>query len=666
MENQKKAEKLREELTRYAYEYYVLDNPSVEDSYYDKLYRELEELEKAHPEWEVPDDSPTRRVGGVVLESFEKVTHEIPLFSLSDVFNKAEIEEFVARVERQSGKAQEYMCELKIDGLSISLKYEEGKFVRGATRGDGTVGENITENLRTIKSIPMRLKENISIEVRGEAYMPRLSFSQLNEQREENGLDVFANPRNAAAGSLRQLDTKETAKRNLNTFLYTLADFGPLHAVSQKEALEHLKQLGLKVNSFARLCRNADEIWAFIEEFHEKRSSLPYEIDGVVIKVNDFSAQEQLGFTAKAPRWATAYKFPPEEVETTVESIEWTVGRTGVVTPTANLTPVRVAGSTVSRATLHNIDYIKEKDIRLNDTVILYKAGDIIPAVARVLVEKRGRASLPYEMPTHCPECESTLVHLEEEVALRCINPKCPAQIKEGLYHFVSRDAMNIDGVGPRILEQLFDKKMVADVADLYQLCEEDFLHLEKVKEKSAKNFYTAIQKSKDNSLERLLFGLGIRHVGNKAAKILAEHFETMEKMSKANAEEIASIDTIGGVIADSIVQYFANSEVHELMNELASAGVNLRYLGQKKSEILEVNSLFQGKTIVLTGTLEQYKRNVAKEKIESLGGKVTGSVSKKTDIVIAGAEAGSKLVKAEQLGIEVWSEKQMIEAFGE
>lgn len=662
--DEQRINELRKQLKQFSYEYYVLDNPTVEDSHYDKLYNELEELENAHPELPVPDDSPTKRVGGVVLDGFEKVTHEIPLYSLSDVFSKDELIAFDERVKKAVGKEVTYTCELKIDGLSISLKYENGKFVRGATRGDGTVGENITENLRTVKSIPMILTRPISVEVRGEAYMPKASFIALNEAREADGQEVFANPRNAAAGSLRQLDTKVTAKRNLSTFIYTVADFGPLETTSQSNALEELDRLGLKINHEYRVCHTVDEIWAYIEEYHEKRSELPYEIDGVVVKVNDFALQDELGFTVKAPRWATAYKFPPEEVETVIESIGWTVGRTGVVTPTANMIPVKVAGSTVSRATLHNADYIAEKDIRLNDTVILYKAGDIIPAVARVVLDKRPKTSVPYEIPTHCPACGSHLVHLDEEVALRCLNPKCPAQIKEGLNHFVSRNAMNIDGLGPRVLEQLFEKELVADVADLYFLTEETLMTLDKIKEKSANNLYTSIQSSKENSVERLIFGLGIRHVGSKAAKILAEHFGSLPVITKASEEEITQIDSLGGVIAESIVAYFENEEVHELLVELEKAGVNFDYLGLTSADVAQIDSPFQGKTVVLTGKLETYNRNEAKAKIESLGGKVTGSVSKKTDVVVAGLEAGSKLTKAESLGVTIWSEADMIDAF--
>ncbi|HAQ1434250.1 TPA: NAD-dependent DNA ligase LigA [Enterococcus faecium] len=658
----KRAEELRTRLNQWSREYYVEDKPTVEDYVYDKEYAELVAIEEQYPDL-ITSDSPTQRVGGKVLEGFEKVTHDIPLYSLNDVFSKEELIAFDQRVQKAVGRVVDYCCELKIDGLSVSLRYEDGNFVRGATRGDGTVGENITENLKTVRSVPIKLKEPMNIEVRGECFMPKRSFVQLNQDREAEGKDIFANPRNAAAGSLRQLDSKITAKRNLDTFLYTVADFGPMQAKTQYDALEELEKIGFHTNREKRLCHSIDEVWSYIEEYHDKRVDLPYEIDGIVIKVNEFSLQDQLGFTIKAPRWAAAYKFPPEEVETLIENIEWTVGRTGVVTPTAIMTPVRVAGTTVSRASLHNGDYIKLKDIRLKDTVLIYKAGDIIPEVSQVVLDKRPKDSEEYQLPTHCPVCGSELVHLDEEVALRCINPKCPAQMKEGLNHFVSRNAMNIDGLGPRVLEQMYDKKLVADVADLYKLTEEELLTLDKIKEKSANNILTAINNSKDNSVERLIFGLGIRHVGAKAAKILAEHFGDLETLSKSDYESIIALDTIGDIIADSVVTYFSNEEVHELMNELKQAGVNFEYKGLRNAQLQEVESPFKEKTVVLTGKLTRFTREEAKETIENLGGKVTGSVSKKTDIVVAGEDAGSKLTKAQELGIEVWTEDQMADA---
>ncbi|MFZ1354500.1 MAG: NAD-dependent DNA ligase LigA [Enterococcus aquimarinus] len=661
-EEQLRIIELVRQLNQYAHEYYVQDRPTVEDFVYDKLYQELVDLEAKHPRL-IQEDSPTQRVGGIVSAGFEKVTHEIPLYSLNDAFSEADLVAFDRRVTRALGYAPRYMCELKIDGLSISLRYENGKFVRGATRGDGTIGENITENIKTVRSIPLELTQPYSMEVRGECYMPKASFVQLNQGREEAGLEVFANPRNAAAGSLRQLDSKVTAQRQLSSFIYTVADAGMLHVTNQEEALKELGTLGFKINPESRVCETIEEVWAYINEYQLTRSELPYDIDGVVIKVNEFNAQDNLGFTVRAPRWAIAYKFPPEEVETTIEAIEWTIGRTGVVTPTAVMTPVKVAGTTVSRASLHNRDYIEAKDIRLNDQVVIYKAGDIIPEVAYVITDKRPADSQVYDIPTRCPVCESELVHLAEEVALRCVNPKCPAQMKEGLNHFVSRNAMNIDGLGPRILEQLFEKNLVHDVADLYTLTESDFLQLDKVKEKSANNFLEAIQKSKENSAERLLFGLGIRHVGAKAAKILMEHFGDIVTLSQASKEDIANLYSIGQVIADSVVNYFDHDEVRELIAEFQAAGVNLRYLGKTANDLATIDSVFKDKRIVLTGKLSHFTREEAKAKIENLGGTIVGSVSKKTDFVIAGEEAGSKLTKATALGITVWTEAEMVAA---
>lgn len=656
----KKVQLLHAQLNQYAHEYYVSDQPTVSDAVYDRLYEELIEIENVYPELISPL-SPTQRVGGKVLQGFEKVTHSIPLFSLNDGFTKEELEKFDERVQKLANQPVSYCCELKIDGLAISLTYEKGKFVRGATRGDGVVGENITENLKMVKSIPLELREPVSIEVRGECYMPKQTFFDLNQLREEAGQDIFANPRNAAAGSLRQLDTKIVEQRNLNTFLYTVADKNSIESQTQIDMLNELATIGLRVNPERKVCATMEEVWAYIEEYQEKRASLPYEIDGIVIKVNDLSIQEELGFTVKAPRWAIAYKFPPEEAQTVVEEIEWTVGRTGVVTPTAVMQPVKVAGSTVGRASLHNRDFIDAKDIRLKDTVVIYKAGDIIPEISHVIVDQRASDSEPYTVPTNCPVCESELVHLEEEVALRCINPKCPAQMKEGLNHFVSRNAMNIGGLGPRVLAQMYDKELVSDVADLYFLTEEQLMTLDKIKEKSARNIYEAIAASKDNSVERLLFGLGIRHVGAKAAKILAENFGDLLAISQASKEEIIVLDSLGEIIADSVVTYFDNQEVHELINELKKAEVNFEYKGIKKASLAEIQSPFKDKTIVLTGKLTHFTRDEAKEKIENLGGKVTGSVSKKTDLIVAGEDAGSKLTKGQKLGIQIWSEQEMV-----
>ena len=635
-------------LNRYATEYYTSDNPSVSDSEYDRLYRELVELEAAYPD-QVLADSPTHRVGGKVLDGFEKYSHQYPLYSLQDAFSREELDAFDARVRKELAHPT-YICELKIDGLSISLTYEKGILVAGATRGDGSVGENITENLKRVKDIPLTLPEELDITVRGECYMPRASFDQVNQTRQENGEPEFANPRNAAAGTLRQLDTAVVAKRNLATFLYQEAS--PSTRDSQEKVLKHLEQLGFVVNSKRILAENMDEIWDFIQEVGQERDNLPYDIDGVVIKVNDLAGQEELGFTVKAPKWAVAYKFPAEEKEAQLLSVDWTVGRTGVVTPTANLTPVQLAGTTVSRATLHNVDYIAEKDIRKDDTVIVYKAGDIIPAVLRVVESKRVSEE-KLDIPKNCPSCDSDLLHFEEEVALRCINPRCPAQIMEGLIHFASRDAMNITGLGPSIVEKLFAANLVKDVADIYRLQEEDFLLLEGVKEKSASKLYQAIQSSKENSAEKLLFGLGIRHVGSKASQLLLQHFHSIENLAQADPEEVASIESLGGVIAKSLQTYFATEGSKILLDELKEAGVNLYYKGQT----VVANAALSGLTVVLTGKLERLKRSEAKSKLESLGAKVTGSVSKKTDLVVAGADAGSKLQKAQELGIEVRDE---------
>ena len=639
---------LVELLNRYATEYYTSDNPSVSDSEYDRLYRELVELEQAHPEQVLPN-SPTHRVGGKILDGFEKYSHQYPLYSLQDAFSREELLAFDARVRKELPNVT-YICELKIDGLSISLTYEQGVLVVGATRGDGSIGENITENLKRVKDIPLTMPEALDITVRGECYMPRASFDQVNQSRQENGEPEFANPRNAAAGTLRQLDTAVVAKRNLATFLYQEAS--PSTRDSQEQVLKHLEQLGFVVNPRRVLAHSMNEVWQFIQEVGQERDQLSYDIDGVVIKVNDLAGQEQLGFTVKAPKWAVAYKFPAEEKEAKLLSVDWTVGRTGVVTPTANLTPVQLAGTTVSRATLHNVDYISEKDIRKDDTVIVYKAGDIIPAVLRV-VESKRISEEKLDIPTNCPSCESKLLHFEDEVALRCINPRCPAQIMEGLIHFASRDAMNISGLGPSMVEKLFAANLVKDVADIYRLTEHDFLQLEGVKEKTAQKLYQAIQASKENSAEKLLFGLGIRHVGSKASKLLVQHFHSIETLAQADPEEVSNIETLGSVIAQSLQTYFATKGSKILLRELKEFGVNLDYKGQ----VVLGDATLSGLTVVLTGKLERLNRSEAKSKLESLGAKVTGSVSKKTDLVVAGADAGSKLQKAQELGIEIRDE---------
>lgn len=653
------AQELRQTLAEYSEAYYTKDAPVVEDHVYDELYRDLETLEAAFPII-VTNDSPTQKVGDQVLPGFKKVTHEVPMLSMGDVFSEEELATFDNRLQKNVEHAIEYNVELKIDGLAIDLIYEKGQFVRGATRGNGTIGEDITQNLKTIKAIPQTLTKPVSIEVRGECYMPKASFAALNEKREAEGQPPFANPRNAAAGSLRQLDAKIAAERNLSAFMYTIVTFDDVQATTQHEALEVLAELGFNVNPTAEVCHNMTEVKTFIERYQATRDDLEYGIDGVVLKVNDLALQRQLGNTVKVPRWEIAYKFPPEEAATIVRDIEWTIGRTGVVTPTAVMDPVQLAGTTVARASLHNADMLRDKDVRLLDTVLLHKAGDIIPEISQVVLAKRPADSQPCVIPTECPSCGHELVHLDEEVALRCINPMCPAQVKEQLTHFASRNAMNIDGLGPRIIAQLLDQGLVHDVADLYRLTADQLAQLDKFKEKSINNLLNAIEASRQNSLERLLFGLGIRHVGAKAARLLAEHFLTMEALMASDQEEIMSVDTIGKTIADSLATYFADDQVQTLIRELAEVQVNLTYTGVTKAQAENSDSYFNGKTVVLTGKLSQYTRGELKQQLEDNGAKVTGSVSKKTDILIAGEDAGSKLTKAQALEIPIINEADL------
>ncbi|MFC7687375.1 NAD-dependent DNA ligase LigA [Ureibacillus sp. GCM10028918] len=660
-EIEKRIAELNKLLHEYGHAYYVLDNPLVPDAVYDQLLHELIALEKANPSLIYPD-SPTNRVGGSPLQGFKKVTHTYPMLSLSNAFGEEDLRDFDRKIRQAIGDNFSYVCELKIDGLAISLRYENGVFVQGATRGDGTVGEDITANLRTIRAIPLRLKEPVTIEVRGEAYMPKKSFEALNLARAEKGEDLFANPRNAAAGSLRQLDPKIAASRNLSTFIYSVGGDGEAYGIdSHAEMLDYLETLGFPSNKEREFCETIEDVLAFINKWIENRPNLQYEIDGIVVKVNRYAHQDELGFTAKSPRWAIAYKFPAEEVVTTITAIELTVGRTGVITPTAILNPVQVAGTTVGRASLHNEDLIREKDIRIGDSVIIHKAGDIIPEVIGVILEQRPENSVPFEMPTNCIACESELVRIEGEVALRCVNPTCPAQIAEGIKHFVSRNAMNIDSLGEKVVQQLLRAEYIRDVADLYHLEKDQLIKLERMGEKSATKLVEAIGRSKDNSVERLLFGLGIRHVGEKAAKLLAEQFESMDALMLAKEEDITAVHEIGDKMADSIVTYFDKDEVKNLIDRLKAAGVNMMYKG-KKVQVEAGENPFAGKTIVLTGKLSQLTRNEAKAKIEELGGTVTGSVSKKTDLLIAGEDAGSKLAKATELGIEVWDEDRLVE----
>lgn len=656
---QNRVNELHDLLNQYSYEYYVKDNPTVPDSEYDKLLRELIDIEHAHPELKT-DDSPTVRVGGEAQSSFEKVNHETPMLSLGNAFNEEELRRFDERIREHIGKV-EYMCELKIDGLAVSLKYEDGRFVQGLTRGDGTTGEDITENLRTIHAIPLKIKEPLNVEVRGEAYMPRRSFMRLNDEREKNEEQPFANPRNAAAGSLRQLDPKLAAKRKLSVFLYSVNDFTDFNATTQSDALDELDRLGFKTNHERARVEDIEGVLEYIKKWTKQREQLSYDIDGIVIKVNDLDQQDEMGFTQKSPRWAIAYKFPAEEVVTELKDIELSIGRTGVVTPTAILEPIRVAGTTVSRASLHNEDLIKERDIRIGDSVIVKKAGDIIPEVVRSIIDRRPNDAKPYRMPTHCPSCGHELVRIEGEVALRCINPKCQAQLVEGLIHFVSRQAMNIDGLGNKIIQQLYHHQLIKDVGDIFYLTKEDLLPLERMGTKKVENLLSAIEHAKQNSLEHLLFGLGIRHLGAKASQILAEKFETMDRLLKVTEEELIAIHDIGDKLAQSVVTYLDNEDIKALIEKLKDKNVNMTYKGVKSSEI-EGHPEFQNKTIVLTGKLQQMTRKEATTWLEMQGAKVTSSVTKSTDLVIAGEDAGSKLSKAEQFGTEIWSESQFIE----
>lgn len=655
----KRVEKLHDLLNQYSYEYYVQDNPSVPDSEYDKLLHELIEIEEKYPEFK-STDSPTVRVGGEAQSSFEKVNHDTPMLSLGNAFNEEDLRKFDQRIRDSIGQV-EYMCELKIDGLAVSLKYENGRFVQGLTRGDGTTGEDITENLRTIHAIPLKIKEPLNFEVRGEAYMPRRSFIHLNNEKEENGEQPFANPRNAAAGSLRQLDSKLAAKRKLSVFLYSVNDLTEFNATTQSEALEELDQLGFKTNQERERVSDIEGVLNYIEKWTSKRESLSYDIDGIVIKVNDLSQQEEMGYTQKSPRWAIAYKFPAEEVITKLLDIELSIGRTGVVTPTAILEPVKVAGTTVSRASLHNEDLIHERDIRIGDSVVIKKAGDIIPEVVKSILDRRPNESEIYHMPTHCPSCGHELVRIEGEVALRCINPKCQAQLIEGLIHFVSRQAMNIDGLGTKIIHQLYENQLIKDVADIFYVKEEDLLPLERMGKKKVDNLLLAVEKSKEQSLEHLLFGLGIRHLGVKASQVLAERYETMDQLFKVTESELIEIQDIGDKLAQSVVTYLENSDIRSLIEKLSNKNVNMSYKGIKTTEI-DGHPDFSGKTIVLTGKLEQMTRNEASEWLKMQGAKVTNSVTKSTDIVIAGEDAGSKLAKAEKYGTEIWTEAAFIE----
>ena len=662
---EKRVEELNNLLHNYGHAYYVLDKPLVPDAVYDEYMQELLAIEAESPDLIYPD-SPTQRVGGEILSGFRKVAHEYPMLSLSNAFSEEDLREFDRRVQAATGATVSYICELKIDGLAISLTYVDGKLVQGSTRGDGSIGEEITSNLKTIRTIPLRINKPISIEVRGEAYMPKKAFAKLNLARSEAEEEAFMNPRNAAAGSLRQLNPKITASRNLAIFIYGIAGDGNEYGPDRhSDALDYIDDLGFETNKERQRCASVDEVIEYVGKWTTSRSNLDYDIDGIVVKVDLFEDQEQLGYTARSPKWAVAYKFPAEEVITKLIEIELSVGRTGVVTPTAILQPVLVDGSMVGRATLHNEDLIKEKDIRIGDTVIIRKAGDIIPEVVSPIIENRTGNEQPFEMPENCPACDSDLIRIEGEVALRCVNPKCPAQMKEAIIHFVSRNAMNIEGIGERVVEQLFQANLVHDISDLYTLTREQLIELERMGEKSVSNLLEAVQVSKENSLEKMLFGLGIRHVGEKAAYILAEEFGTLSALMNASTEKLTSIHEIGDKVAASITTYFSNEDVLEVLRKLESYGLNTTYKGLLRQD-LPTNGVFADKSVVLTGKLTILTRNEAKQKIEALGGKVIGSVSKKTDLVIAGEDAGSKLIRAEELEITVWNETQLIEALNE
>ncbi len=649
---QERAKELRDLLNYHSHKYYVEDNPEIGDYEYDMLQRELAAIEKEYPELITPD-SPTQRVGGSADGLFEPVTHAVPLESLQDAFSLDEVRAFDARV-REIFPNAEYVVEPKIDGLSVALEYENGVFVRGSTRGDGVVGEDVTANLRTVNSIPLRLKSDATIEVRGEVYMPKKVFAALVEEQEQNGEKTFKNPRNAAAGSLRQKNPKITASRNLDIFVFNIQQYAGEGITGHKQSIDFLKTLGFKTVPFYNKFDNIEDVIAELQRIGEIRSSLPFDIDGAVIKTDSFAQRAEIGSTSKFPRWALAFKYPPEEKETTVVDIEVAVGRTGVLTPTAVFEPVLVAGSTVSRATLHNQDFINEKDIRLGDRVVIRKAGDIIPEVIRVV--SHAENSEKYLLPSVCPSCGANVIREEDEAAVRCVNPECPAQLLRNLIHFCSRDAMDIEGMGDAVLEKLVSNGLLSKASEIYTLKKEDFMTLEGFKDKSSQNLVDAIEKSKQNDLAKLVFALGIRHVGQKAGKILAEHFETMENLMNADLEKLTAIEGFGGIMAQSVVDFFSLEQSKREIEALAALGVNMASQKEK------IDNRFEGKTFVLTGTLPTYSRNEASEIIEKFGGKTASSVSKKTSYVLAGEEAGSKLTKAQSLGVAIITEEEFNE----
>ena len=635
--------------------YYVEDKPEISDFEYDKLINELIKLEEENPQLK-KENSPTARVGGRPLEKFNQLTHKVPLLSLSNAFGEADLYDFEKRVKSVVGNDVEYVVEFKIDGLSVNLTYENGSFITGATRGDGTVGEDVTLNLKTIKSIPLTLKESISLDVRGEVFISKEKFEEMNRLQEENNQNLFANPRNAAAGSIRQLDPNIAAKRPLDIFIFNIQNVEGKTFESHSEGLEYLKGLGFKTSPEFKVFKRIDEVIEYIKYWTENRAGLKFDIDGMVIKVNNLRQREELGNTAKSPRWAIAYKFPAEKKKTKVEDIIVQVGRTGNLTPTAVLTPVQIAGSIVSRATLHNEDYIREKDIKIGDYVIIQKAGDIIPEVVEVIFEDRDGSEIEFEMPKLCPECNEPTVRVEGEAAYKCINSSCPAVVRRGIIHFVSRDAMNIDGLGESIVTLLLKENLIKDASDLYYINREDLVPLERMGEKSAQNLINSIEKSKGNDLNRVIFGLGIKFVGAKGAKILAGAFKNIDEIINARAEDLLNLEEFGKIMAESVCDYFKNEDNLKLIEKLKNAGVNLQSLKQEDESIVKI---FDKMKIVLTGTLSKYKRDIAKDIIERLGGKVTGSVSKSTDFVLAGEDAGSKLEKANTLGVKVIDEDE-------
>ena len=647
-------------LNKYSYDYYVEDNPQISDTEYDTLYKQLEKLEQEYPEF-ILDNSPTQRVGDRVLDEFEKVIHKVPMLSLSNTFSIEDLRDFDSRISKlSSDNSIEYICELKIDGLAISINYENGKLVSAATRGDGTVGENVTENIKTIFSIPKTLKTKKSFEVRGEVYLPKKSFELLNKEREENNEVLFANPRNAAAGSLRQLDSKITAKRRLSAFIYSVV--GDENINSQKMALTVAADLGLPVNPNFKLCKTIDEVVDYIMYWEEHKQDLPYEIDGIVIKVNSYSLQEEIGSTQKSPRWATAYKFPEEELATKLLDIELSVGRTGIITPVAVLNPINISGSTVSKASLHNKDIIDDLDIHIGDMVVVKKAGEIIPKVVRVVEELRLTNSEKYVMPNICPSCKSKTFTKEGDPFTRCLNPDCPEQNIRKIIHFASREALNIEGLGDKVVATLYEKGIIKHTIDLFSLDRNKLVELERMGDKSVDNLLNAIENSKQSSLDKVIFALGILNVGKKAGKILAEYYKNLTNFSKATVDELLELPDIGLITAESIVDYLSNDNNLRFINELIEIGMNPQYEIQNKN----TDNIFSGKTIVLTGKLVELTRNEAKEYLERFGAKVTGSVTSKTDYVIAGEKAGSKLAKAEQLGIQVLSEDKFIDIMKE